>query len=94
MTKKEFLKIISNKTGLSMKDTELFYGVIFETIKESVVSGEKITVADFGTFSVVDTKARKGVNPQTGKKIEIPASKKIKFAVSMKLREDLKKTKK
>lgn len=91
MTKKEFLKVISDKAGTTLKDAELFYNVIFETLKEEVIGGEKVTIADFGTFSIVDTKARKGRNPQTGKEIKIPASKKVKFAVSAKLKETLKK---
>ena len=89
MTKKEFLKIISEKTNSTLKDAELFYNIIFETIKENIKT-EKVLISDFGTFSTVNTKARKGRNPQTGEEIDIPASLKVKFNPSVNLKEFLK----
>ena len=41
--------------------------------------GEKIALIGFGTFSVLDRKARTGHNPRTGKSIKIPAKKIVKF---------------
>lgn len=89
MTKKEFLKIISEKVGSTLKDAELFYDAIFEAIKENMLK-DKVSISDFGTFSVVSTKARTGRNPQTGEKIEIPASRKVKFSPSVSLKGSLK----
>ncbi len=89
MTKKEFLRIISEKANSTLKDAELFYNIIFDTIKENM-KNEKVSISDFGTFSVVATKARKGRNPQTGEEINIPASSKVKFSPSVNLKETLK----
>lgn len=86
MIKKEFLRIISEKVGTTLKESEVFYNTIFETIKENI-KDDKISISEFGTFSVVATKARKGRNPQTGKEINIPASKKIKFSPSANFKE-------
>ncbi|MDG1356051.1 MAG: HU family DNA-binding protein, partial [Opitutales bacterium] len=38
------------------------------------------------TFSVVKRAARKGINPQTGEKIKIKASKNVKFKAGAKLK--------
>jgi DNA-binding protein HU-beta len=44
----------------------------------------------FGTFKVVNRKARLGVNPKTGEKIKIKASKTVKFSVGKDLKSKLK----
>ncbi len=41
--------------------------------------GDKLTLVGFGSFSVVKRSARKGRNPQTGKPLNIPAKKVVKF---------------
>ena len=47
----------------------------------------------FGTFSVVQRSARKGVNPASGKPIQIKAKKVARFKVSSRLAEDVAKSK-
>ena len=53
-----------------------------ESVKVGIANDGKVQLVGFGTFSVAERKARKGVNPQTGKSIDIPASKTVKFKVS------------
>jgi DNA-binding protein HU-beta len=89
MIKKDFLKLVSNKVNLTLKDTELIYNVIFETIKNNVKK-DKIFISNFGTFSVIPTKARTGRNLQTGKEIKIPASNRIKFSPSLNFKKKIK----
>ena len=50
-------------------------------------AGEPITLVGFGTFKVVERKARKGRNPQTGEEIDIEASKAPKFTAGKALKE-------
>ena len=50
-----------------------------ETILSEMEKGEKISILGFGSFTVVEKSARKGVNPRTKEVIEIPARKVIKF---------------
>jgi DNA-binding protein HU-beta len=40
------------------------------------------TLPSFGTFRVVKTKARPGLNPRTGEKVKIKAGKTIRFKAS------------
>jgi DNA-binding protein HU-beta len=42
-------------------------------------SGDDVRLVGFGTFSVANRAASEGRNPQTGEKINIPASKQPKF---------------
>ncbi len=52
---------------------------VLDAIKAGVKKQKKLQLIGFGTFSVVERKARTGINPQTKEKIKIKASKAIKF---------------
>ena len=58
-----------------------------EAITDTFSKGEKVTLVGFGTFQVMERKARKGVNPQTRRTIQIPAKKVPKFRSGKSLRE-------
>ncbi len=53
----------------------------------SVKTGDTVTLVGFGAFKVVQRKARKGRNPQTGEEIDIKASKAPKFTPGKALKE-------
>ncbi len=94
MHKIDLVKAIAEQTGFLQKDAGLLVDTFIDNVKKALKKGEKITLIGFGTFSVVDTKAKIGRNPQTGKEIKIPASRKIKFSVGKNLKEDIKGTSK
>jgi nucleoid DNA-binding protein len=48
-------------------------------MKGDVLSAVAVQLVGFGTFSVARRNARAGVNPATGEKINIEASKAVKF---------------
>jgi DNA-binding protein HU-beta len=87
MTKEEFITKVVEKTGFSKMAANTALKAITETITEILVSGDKIILPGFGTFSVSQRAKRKGMNPQTGKPITIPASIIPKFKPSSKLKE-------
>lgn len=90
MHKMDLVKHVAESTGLSKKDAEASVNAFVESVTKALKKGDKVTLIGFGTFSVVKTAARKGRNPQTGKEIKIPASKKVKFTVGKKLKESVK----
>jgi len=45
--------------------------------------------AGVGSFKILQHKARKGRNPRTGNKIQIPASKVVKFTAGKALKESV-----
>lgn len=53
----------------------------------SLKGGKSVVLTGFGTFSVMKRKARTGVNPATGKKMQIPAKKVAKFKPGKALRD-------
>ena len=84
MNKTELVAAIAEKAELSKKDAEKAFT---ETVAEQLKNGDKIQLVGFGTFEVAERAARTGQNPQTGKAIEIPASKAPKFKAGKALKD-------
>lgn len=80
MTKQDFITAVAEKTGFTKKDTETTLHAVFETISETLASGDKLQFVGFGTFEVRERAARTGRNPRKpDETIEIPASKQPVF---------------
>ena len=82
MNKTDFIKTVAEKAQLTQKDTKAVYEAMVETIHKEMKKGERLTLVGFGSFYVSKSAARKGINPQSGKPIQIKASKSIKFKPS------------
>ncbi|MCX8021939.1 MAG: HU family DNA-binding protein [Syntrophorhabdaceae bacterium] len=79
MTKSEIVEAVAKELNVTKSLAGKAFDAFVDTIKGALQKGEKVSIIGFGTFSVVDKKARKGRNPQTGKEIKIPAKKAPKF---------------
>lgn len=73
--KAELVTNVATATGLTKKDATAAVDAVFSSIQASLAKGEKVQLIGFGNFEVRHRAARKGRNPQTGKEIQIPASK-------------------
>ncbi len=91
MNKSELINSLSEKTGLSKKDSDKFLSAFIESITETLIEGEKISLVGFGTFEAKQRAARKGINPQTKAEITIPASKSPSFKAGKALKDALNK---
>ena len=90
MTKAEIVKALKEKAGLAtLAQAEAAYEKLFEIIGAALKKGDAVAVSGFGSFKVVERKARKGRNPRTGKEIKIPARKAVKFTAGKGLKESL-----
>jgi DNA-binding protein HU-beta len=90
MHKLEIVKAIANNTGLSQKDSGAALEAFLTVVTKALKKGDVVTLIGFGTFKVVKTAARKGRNPQTGKEIQIKASKRVKFSAGKALKDSVK----
>jgi DNA-binding protein HU-beta len=94
MTKAELVDRIADEAAITKKAASAALDAVVQAVHDSLAKKEgKIRIADLGTFKVVKRKARTGVNPQTRKKIKIPAMKVPRFTPSLALRESVKKAK-
>ena len=90
MNKAELISAIATDAGVSKSVASKVLDSMINNVTESLKKGERVTLVGFGTFSVTKRKARTGRNPQTGKKIKIPAKKVAKFRAGAKLAEAVK----
>ncbi len=72
MTKKEIVKTISDKTGLTQLDIKKVVQLTFDGIVETLLEEGRVELRDFGVFQVKKRKARKARNPRTGHQVEVP----------------------
>ena len=77
-------------TGLGKKDVKAAVDGVFDHITEHLTRGAKVQITGFGSFEVRERKARQGVNPSTGDKIDIAASKAPAFKAGKSLRDSVK----
>ena len=87
MNKAELVEEVADQTGLTKKLSREAVNGIISVITDSLTREEKVTLVGFGTFQVMKRKARRGVNPQTRKTLQIPAKNVPKFKPGKGLRE-------
>jgi nucleoid DNA-binding protein len=80
----EVAKVVSTK-----REAQEAVDCVLSSITKALKKGDTVTLIGFGTFKVTQRKARKGRNPQTGKEIDIKASKAPKFTPGKALKEAL-----
>lgn len=90
MNKTDLVNAVSEKTEMSKKDSTAAVDAVFESITESLKSGDKVQLIGFGNFEVRERSARKGRNPQTGEEIDIKASKVPAFKPGKSLKDAIK----
>jgi DNA-binding protein HU-beta len=73
MKKADLVDAISGKTGVPKAQAQAIVEDVFDLIADGLSKGDKIDLRGFGTFSVRESAARTGRNPQTGEPISIPA---------------------
>ena len=86
MTKAEIVAKVAEEIKISKTAAGKALALITDSIAQAMRKGEKVSFVGFGTFSVVQRKARKGRNPQTGKEIKIAAKKAPKFTAGSALK--------
>lgn len=87
MTKTTLIEAVVAKADLKKADAEKAVNAVIAAITDALVAGDKVQITGFGTFEVKANAERQGVNPQTGAKITIKASKAAKFSAGKTLKD-------
>jgi DNA-binding protein HU-beta len=90
VTKSEFVDQVADRSGLGKGEADKAVNAVLDTIQEVLTRGGDINFTGFGKFSVAQRGARQGVNPQTGEKIQIAASKVPRFSAGSALKKAVK----
>lgn len=79
MTKKEIVKEISEKLGLTQLKTKEIVQQTFDAIVETLLQERRIELRNFGVFEVKLRKPRKARNPRTGERVDVEAKYVVTF---------------
>jgi DNA-binding protein HU-beta len=89
MNKSELVEAIAADSGLTRADAgralDSYVGIVNKALKK----GDEVAITGFGKFTVVKRAARVGVNPRTGEKVKIKASKAPKFTAGASLKQSV-----
>jgi DNA-binding protein HU-beta len=90
VTKQEFVDQVASQSGLAKKEAGDAVDAFLKVVEETLSRGGDISFTGFGKFSVADRGARQGVNPQTGERIQIAASRVPRFSAGSALKNAVK----
>ena len=90
MTKAEFVDQVADKAQISKGDAGKAVDAFLDVIQDTLRRGGDVNFTGFGKFTVADRGARQGVNPQTGQRIEIAASRVPRFSAGSALKKAVK----
>ncbi|MDP2783853.1 MAG: HU family DNA-binding protein [Sulfurimicrobium sp.] len=87
MNKGELIDAVAKMTQHSKSQTGEMFDAFMAVVQNALSSGNNVQMIGFGTFAVEERAARTGRNPATGKELNIPAKKVVKFKVGAKLKD-------
>lgn len=80
MNKKEIVKAVADKYNeFSQKEITMLVDAFLDQVVTAVASGEKVSLAGFGTFEPVRRASHDGRNPATGGRMTFPERTIVKF---------------
>lgn len=90
MNKSDLIDSLASAAKITKVQAEACLNAFMASTEKALKKNDKVILVGFGTFSVTKRAARKGRNPQTGKEINIPAKKVVKFKAGANLQAKIK----
>ena len=87
MNKSELIDSLSEETTFSKKDVARVLESLTRIVERTLKKGEKVSITGFGSFWISNRPARKGINPSTKERINLPAVNVPRFKAGKNLRE-------
>jgi len=91
MNKTDLVEKIAASTGITKTSAGAAIDVLVSSVTAALKKGDRVTLVGFGTFSVLQRKARNGRNPQTGGVLKIAARRVAKFTPGVELKKHVNK---
>jgi DNA-binding protein HU-beta len=90
VTKSEFVDRVASESGLGKSEAGRAVDAFLDVVQETLQRGGEVGFTGFGKFTVAERGARQGVNPQTGERIQIAASRVPRFSAGSALKKAVK----
>lgn len=87
MNKAELIDYIAESASLPRAAAKKALEAFVDAVRTSLQKGDTVGLTGFGTFATAERQKRMGINPATGKKMEIKAKKVVKFKVGKDLKD-------
>lgn len=92
VTKKEIVRIISERSNLTQLKTKEIVQWTFDAIIDALATQGRIELRNFGVFEVRQRKARKARNPRTGESVDVEPKNVVTFQPGKEMEEKVRKT--
>ena len=79
MIKQDLIQRVVERTGLPRTKAESAVDAIFDSMKQTLIAGDRIELRGFGVFTVKPRKTGIGRNPRTGAEVIIAPGKAVRF---------------
>ncbi len=83
VNKNLLINTVSKKVDKDNKEISEIVNCMLDVIRDSLKEGNRVDIAGFGSFDLIQRKSHTGINPITKEKIIIPATKTPKFKPSV-----------
>jgi integration host factor subunit beta len=90
-TKKDIVKQISDRHGLTQLKTKDVVQDTFIAVIDTLLSEGRIELRNFGVFEIRRREARKARNPRTGESVDVPAKNVVTFKPGKEMEERVRK---
>jgi|SaaInl4_150m_RNA_FD_contig_51_763348_length_767_multi_2_in_0_out_0_1 nucleoid DNA-binding protein len=92
LARRQIAKLVSNQTGCTDDLAYRAVGALFDSMRETLLLGDRVEIRGFGTFEVKPTKGKPAArNPRTNEITPVPPHRLVRFRPGKIIREDMKK---
>ncbi len=91
MNKSELIKTLSEEAELPLEDASMVVNTFVESMKDSLLAGERVEIRGFGSFKVKEYEGYTGRNPKTGQSVDVEPKRLPFFRAGKELKEYLNK---
>ena len=89
MNKADLTEKLAERASIPKVRAANYINIVVGAIQEALVGGDKVTISDFGTFTVSQRRSFTGHNPKNGSEIQVPARRIPVFRAGKGLKEAL-----
>ena len=87
MNKSELIEVVAEKSKITKKKAEDVVNMIFDSMVDAMVKGDRIEIRGIGSFVVKEYGSYTGRNPRTGESIRVKPKRLPFFKVGKELKE-------
>ena len=89
MNKADLTEVLAERAGIPKVRAAHYINILTTAIQGALEDGEKVTISDFGTFTVSKRRGFKGHNPKNGEVMTVPERRIPVFRAGKKLKQSL-----